>query len=141
MKNKQRKTQILSPYVLAGALCSVFFLCLAAPLAHAAVSDALLGGETKALIDNLSGTSPIKGPGAVVFGVVQIILGFLGIVGVIMMMYAGFLWLTAGGEEEKTTKGRTLLFQAVIGTFIVLVSYTATYFVLREFAAAVTGLR
>lgn len=142
MQHTQRTTHTLSRHVLAGALFFVFSLGVAAPLAHAAdVSDAVLGGttETNKLITKLRGTADIKSPGEVVFKVVEVILGLLGIVAVIMMMYAGFLWLTAGGEEDKATKGRTILFQAVIGLIIILASYTVTYFVLRQLSIAVTG--
>ena len=33
--------------------------------------------------------------------IVKIFLGFLGILAVVLIIYAGFLWMTAGGEEEK----------------------------------------
>lgn len=125
-----------------GALFTLLASCVFYVVpADAAIRDAILGpgSETNVLLTNLSGdVTTIKSPGQVVFGVIQVILGFLGIIGVIMMMYAGFLWLTASGEEEKAKKGRTLLFQAVIGTLIVLSAYTVTYFILRELAKAVT---
>ncbi|MEK7123165.1 MAG: hypothetical protein AAB855_04920 [Patescibacteria group bacterium] len=129
--------------LLSGAM---FALLLGAVLLSAVPADAQLnkalfgpGSETNTLITNLRGSQAIQSPGVIVFNIIQIVLGFLGIVGVIMMVYAGFLWLTAGGEEEKAKQGRTLLFQALIGTFIVLAAYTITYFVIDQLTKAVTN--
>lgn len=119
----------------------MLFVFLSFPVS-AAVKDVITNAtsETGILLGVLSGgITTIKTPGQVVANVVQIILGFLGLVGVIMMLYAGFLWLTAGGEEEKAKKGRTLLFQALIGILIVLAAYSVTYFVLQELTKAVAG--
>ncbi len=97
--------------------------------------------ETGKLLKNFEprGVAKIKTPGVIVFEVLQIVLGFLGIVGVIMMIYAGFLWITAGGEEEKATQGRTILFQAIVGILIVLAAYTITYFIINQLTTAVTS--
>ena len=96
--------------------------------------------ETNKLLKKfVPGTAVIKTPGVITFEVLQIILGFLGIVGVIMMIYAGFLWLTARGEEEKAKQGRTILFQAIVGILIVLAAYTITYFIIAQLTTAVTS--
>lgn len=83
--------------------------------------------------------SNVKQPGVIIQNIVAIAFGFLGLIAVIMIIYAGFLWLTAGGEEEKATKGRTLLFQAVIGLIIILSAYMIAYFVLRNLILAIVG--
>lgn len=85
-----------------------------------------------------AGLNTIGTPGVIAFNIIKIVLGMLGIVGVSVMIYAGFLWLTAGGEEEKAKQGRTLLFQALIGILIVLAAYTITYFVIDQLVTAVT---
>lgn len=136
---RQRKTlrNALIGLCTLGSICGVL---LFSPPLYAELSEALLGGEseTNKLITNLRGSDPIRSPGVIFFNIIQIVLGLLGIVGVIMMIYAGFLWLTAGGEEEKAKQGRTLLFQAFIGTMIVLAAYTITYFVIDQLTIAVT---
>lgn len=81
----------------------------------------------------------VKQPGVIVQNIVAIMFGVLGLIAVVMIIYAGFLWLTAGGEEEKAKQGKTLLFQAVIGLIIILSAYTVTYFVLRQLILAIVG--
>jgi len=57
------------------------------------------------------------------------ILSFLGIIFFVLMIYAGFLWMTARGEEAQVEKARTLIYQAVIGLIIVLSAYAITNYV------------
>ena len=38
---------------------------------------------------------------------------------VIALLVAGFFWLTSAGSEEKVSKGKSILFSAVIGFIIV----------------------
>lgn len=79
----------------------------------------------------------ITQPGAIIQRVIAIVFSFLGLIAVIMIIYAGFLWLTAGGEEERAEKGRTLLFQTVIGLIIILASWSLAYFVLNMLTLAI----
>lgn len=46
------------------------------------------------------------------------------------IIYGGFLYLTAGGEPEKAGKGRTYIFNAVIGVVIIFVSFAIARFVI-----------
>lgn len=122
---------------------SMLFSAVLVPVASFAsvINDSLLGPttETTNLLKKFEPTlSNIKGPGEIVFNVIYIFLGLLGIIAVILMIYGGFLWLTAGGEENKAKTGTTILFQAVIGLLIILSAYTVTYFVLVQLTTAVT---
>lgn len=69
--------------------------------------------------------------------IITILFSFLGIVAVILIIYAGFLWLTAGGEEEKAKQATTLLFQAFIGLIIVLAAWVIAYFVIDQLVKAI----
>jgi len=56
-------------------------------------------------------------------------LGLLGIIFIVLIIYAGFNWMTAGGDEEKVTKAKETLTRAVIGLIIIIAAYSITYFV------------
>lgn len=45
------------------------------------------------------------------------------VVSVFFIIYAGFLFVTARGSEDKVTKAKTALLNAVIGTVIILGSW------------------
>lgn len=56
-------------------------------------------------------------------GVVKYFLQFLAVFAVAIMVYAGFLMVTGGTNEENYEKGKKLLFGAGVGILIVLFSY------------------
>jgi len=75
----------------------------------------------------LSGTSIA----VIIVNVIRILLGSLGLVLVILIMYAGYMIMTSAGNEEKITKGKEILRNAVIGTAIILFSLIIVQFVLN----------
>src|SRR3989338_7576776 len=42
-------------------------------------------------------------PRVIVAQIIREVLGFLGILAVIIILYAGFKWMTSGGSEDKIT--------------------------------------
>lgn len=62
--------------------------------------------------------------------IIRIVLGLLGTVFLCLTVYAGFLWMTAAGNDEQVGKALGILKTAVIGLVIILASYSITYFVL-----------
>ena len=62
---------------------------------------------------------------------IRIFLSLLGIIFLAMTIYAGFLWMTAGGETDKLDKAKKLLYNGVIGLAIIFAAYAITYFVIR----------
>ena len=56
--------------------------------------------------------------------ILNYILGFLGLVAIAFAMYGGFQILTAGWDDEKVKKGKTTLINALLGIFVILISYT-----------------
>ncbi len=71
--------------------------------------------------------------------IIKAFLGLLGTVVVGFMVYAGFVWMTAGGEEEKISQAKKILLNSVIGLAIILSSYSITNFVLKKLGGVITG--
>lgn len=63
--------------------------------------------------------------------IIRTALGLLATIFVGLMLYAGFLWMTAGGNEENVDKSKKLLTQAVIGLIIVMCAYAITLFAFK----------
>jgi hypothetical protein len=53
-----------------------------------------------------------------------------GVIFFAMIVYAGNLWLIAGGNEEKIGKAKGLLINSVIGVMVIFLAYSLVYFVL-----------
>ncbi|HSR89361.1 MAG TPA: hypothetical protein VLK22_03135 [Candidatus Udaeobacter sp.] len=70
--------------------------------------------------------------------VIRFALGFVGIIFFVMALYAGFLWMTAGGEEDKISTAKSLLTNGVIGLAIILSAYALTTYVITVLISATT---
>ena len=74
-------------------------------------------------------------PGALEDTIGKLIKAALSLAGVIFFAYivwAGYLWMTAHGEEEKITQAKKMISGGVIGLVIVLAAYAITIFVVSK---------
>ena len=67
-----------------------------------------------------------------VASIIKVVLGLLGTIFVILMIYAGILWMTAGGNDTQVKKAQNIIQRAVIGLIIVVLAYAITYFIFKE---------
>jgi hypothetical protein len=65
----------------------------------------------------------------IIGAVISAFLSLLGIIFLILVLYAGFTWMTSMGNEQKVQKAKDTLLQATIGIIIVISAYAITYFV------------
>ncbi len=63
--------------------------------------------------------------------IIGVALSVLGILLLLLIIYAGFLWMTAGGETDKTKKAKDYMINAVIGLIITLAAYAISQFVIN----------
>jgi von Willebrand factor type A domain-containing protein/Big-like domain-containing protein/type IV secretion system pilin len=71
--------------------------------------------------------------------IIQLFLGLLGLIALVIVLYAGFVWMTSGGNEEKISQAKKILSAGVIGLMIILSAYAITTFILNEIQGALTG--
>ena len=64
--------------------------------------------------------------------VIRAFLNFLGITFIILMIIAGYSWMTAGGNEEQVKKAISTIKQSVIGLIIAISAYTIWIFVFER---------
>lgn len=67
-------------------------------------------------------------PRVIVAFIIRAFLGLTAMVLIILNIYAGFTWMTAGGNEEKVTTAKTTIRNSTIGLIIVLSAYSITLF-------------
>jgi len=118
--------------------CTILALAsLAVPLlSQAAPSDALdklksVGGEAYGV-----GAEEPRSLPEIIGGIIQTALSILGIVAAILIIYAGYVWMTARGKEERVTKAKETLEAAIIGLIIIMAAYAITYFVVDRLMQA-----
>ncbi len=61
--------------------------------------------------------------------VISAALMFVGAVTVILIVYAGILFVTSGGDQKKVQSARQVMTYALIGLVIVLSSFAIIYFI------------
>jgi hypothetical protein len=75
---------------------------------------------------------PDKDVREVIAYIIRVILGLLGTVCVVIILYAGFLWMTSGGESDKAEQARTMITNAIIGLVIIVAAFAISSFVLSS---------
>jgi len=71
--------------------------------------------------------------------IIQVVLGLLGTIFVILMIYAGILWMTAGGKDEQVKKAQNIIQRAAIGLLIIVLAYAITYFIFQNLPGGEAG--
>lgn len=69
---------------------------------------------------------------AMIATVIKAFLSLLGTIFVVLMLYGGFTWMTASGDESKVEKAKSTIQTAVIGLIIVVSAYSITYTVFKN---------
>ncbi len=107
-----------------------------AMFAHAEVD---LGGALDRAGSGLYGDNEAartKSLPALIGSVIKILLSTLGVILVGIVVYAGYLWMTAGGDEKKVDKAKDWLKNAIIGVVIIMSAYALTDYVMAKLIAA-----
>ncbi|MFA6171034.1 MAG: Ig-like domain-containing protein [Patescibacteria group bacterium] len=102
--------------------------------AHFALAQTDLGLNAAEQI-GLSNTSPKT----LIVNIVRVMLGFLALIMIIIIMYGGWLWMTAGGEAEKVDKAKKLIRNAVIGLIILLSAFAIVSFIITKLVPPCEG--
>ncbi len=70
--------------------------------------------------------------------VISLFLSLIGVILLVIVVYAGFLWLTAGGNEDQVARAKQLIRNGVIGLIIALSAYLITGFVVTQVQQAIS---
>jgi Zn-dependent protease with chaperone function len=126
MMRKLKKS--LAIITMASFVIAVAF-CLALPVSvHAGTN--LLWGNEETNIEKAIGLGS-KDPRIIAANIINVILGFLGIIAVVIILLGGFKWMTAGGNDDKIGEAKGLLTAGVIGLVIILASWGLAKFIVN----------
>lgn len=130
--------------IIAISLIGLFFISMAIAL-PVTVSAGTLGSEITGQLGDVgqeldeAGTAGATSLPQRIGIIIRAVLGLLGIVVVIIIIYAGFTWMTAGGDKDKVGEARKWITNAVIGLAIILSAYAITDFVIEKLITSTTG--
>ena len=126
LQNKKTLLVTLGLIALAGSASSVF--------AQDTVSEGFNVAQN--IGGGAFGTTDIR---EVIVNIVNIALGFLGIVAVIILIYGGWLWMTAAGNPDRVESAKRTIRNAVIGLAIIIASWAIVLFVVTQLFGATGG--
>jgi hypothetical protein len=105
--------------------------------AMAFVPFAASADVTGAIQTGLNGTAGAAGYGTsapkldeIAGRLINQLLGFVGVILMLYVLYGGFMWMTAAGEAKKVETAKNVIRDAVIGLVIIATAFTLTNFVL-----------
>ncbi len=107
-----------------GAMVAAVGLFLGVPLLVFAADTNLstVGSESGLGTDSLM---------TIIGRVISVFLSVLGVIFLILFVYAGAIWMTAGGDGKKVDKAKGILINAVVGLLITMSAYAISVFVIN----------
>jgi hypothetical protein len=75
-------------------------------------------------------------PEPIIGQVIKALISFLGVVFFILIVYGGFLWMTAGGSPDKVDKAKKIIMNATIGLVLVMFAYAITWYIVFQITDA-----
>jgi len=62
----------------------------------------------------------------VVSKIIEIVLSFVGVIFLVLLIYGGYTWMIARGNEQQVEKAKSIIINAIIGLVIVMAAYAIT---------------
>jgi len=115
-------------------IISIFGVVAAVTLANFAMAADLGINQVNNTI-NLASADPR----VIVARIIQIALSLLGVIALVLIMYAGYTWMTSDGDAEKIKSAQAILRNAIIGLIIILSAWAITTFILSKLVDAIGG--
>jgi len=130
------KTRLLH-YLLLAVIFNALILTPAIAQTQSVANQALNGAGEAGKAAGYSESAPPVQMAQVLVNIINVLLGFTGIVFLILLIYGGFLWMTARGNEDQVAKAKKIVQEVIIGLIIILVSRMFTEFILTQFAETI----
>ena len=120
-------------------IAPVFSFALANPVLAISENNAwggYSGGNINA--NTLQANTGLGGtdPRVIAAKVINVILGFLGIIAVVLILIGGFMWMTAAGNDDKVATAKKIMTAGIIGLVIVLAAFGIAKFVVNALITA-----
>ena len=119
---------IISCFIFLAIPISLYALDLGSGLARdAAVGAGYSGATSETSLSEIIGTG------------VKLILSLSGVIFTTLIVYAGYTWMTARGEEAKVEKAQNIIRQSIIGLIIAVGAYSITAFIVPRLLEKTAG--
>jgi len=80
-------------------------------------------------VDTTNRAAAQRAAGNLIGDVIAAVLSFVGVVFILLIIYAGYMWMTAAGNEEQVKKAQKIIRASVVGILVIALAYAVTAFV------------
>lgn len=98
------------------------------------LEEIVWGGQQDIIASNIGLGS--FDPRIVVANLINIAMGFIGIMTVVMIMLAGFKIMLSGGNEDSLSEARKMIWGTFVGAFLMLASFGIAKFFIGSIVSA-----
>lgn len=91
--------------------------------------------STEATVDDPMAANPQK----IITNIVGYILSFIGVILLINMAFAGYSWMSSGGNEESIKKAKDKIKNSIIGLIIIVAAYIITDLIFGSLGSLISG--
>ncbi len=127
---------------LASILLALTLIAFAQPVSATSaaqrIRDALYGTAEEAGYETFSENAGDTIP-EVVGNIINLVMSALGTIAVLLILYAGYLWMTAGGNDDQISKSKSILKQVTVGLIVLALGYAIVSFVVTQISGAAGG--
>ncbi|MBI2644638.1 hypothetical protein HYW94_00465 [Candidatus Uhrbacteria bacterium] len=126
---------IVSGLMLGSIFCMAYSVPHSAPAYAAATNTRTLSGIN--MFEGIGNAGVKQDPRKVIKNIINVVMGFLGMLAVLVILYAGFRWMTAAGNKEHVEAAHKMLTNGVIGLVIIFSAWTLAQFVIYALKVSV----
>lgn len=135
---QKRILERVSKSLLTGSIFLVFFVLTSgfALAQSVTTNDAVFGGDTvkQNTETALGAIGQVKqDPRVIIAKVINVAMGFIGIIALTLILYAGYLWMMSNGKPDQIEKAKEILKNASIGLLIILSAWGIVSFIFSMF--------
>lgn len=124
-------------------LATIFSLIILVSVGSSVAAQGLIDSNTaSSFADDVKTEAGFSGlrVGDIVGTVIRASLSLLAIIFVVLIILAGFRWMTSQGNEKNIEEAQQTIKTALIGLIIVLAAWSITYFVFKYLPFGGTGI-
>ena len=77
-----------------------------------------------------------KPAGEIIGNIIQWVLGIVGVLLMVMLIYGGVLYMISGGNEERITMAKKVLTYSIFGVMIIAIAFALTRFIINALLGA-----
>jgi len=70
---------------------------------------------------------------------INYLFGILGVIFLTIVLVGGYLWMTAGGNEEKVGKAKGFIINGINGMIVIFLAYALVYVIMASLGGAISG--